>query len=619
MPILPILHDPSGLQQHQHQHQLLRTDASNFFRTYLSSTLAPNRIMETVSHNVQLPYRGVGAHPTVTAVNNLTSALQRFPAELLVRTAEVLDRAEDLQNLRLINRAFSKAATTVLQSRFVRLYLMPTRPSMARFTSLTMHDLIAPKILQVVVIYMPLIESSITSQCARVGETYDMPEQNVRNIVSEFNDMCSSRDVVTDVISPAKVDVVESGEFERVLGDGIERLPALCSVSLRSTLKMRTHERTSIEPWPSLNLPQFLRYGLTGQNSRFGVIKDLTVAEYARCEILQELFLTSIGCGSPTNILSALERWSASLRGQLCSLSFLISEMNISTEAHWMRGLAGRPSLLEDCMINVTRVVLTMDGRPPLRAGPLNQEYPAFPLEPHWCTLLRAAVNLEVLEMAAVSSTCVGFDTLLGYVFRKCTWPKLTQLSIHRDRNIKLLPTEGLPAHYSLGWYLFLREELDNFLLRHKATLECLDLQNIVGVEQRSLPPPWALQRYGRNFPKCPAPSLPALHNSLDLWVRELGNLEEISVIISLEVDLAMELSPEHPPQILESWLCRSELQALATRLGVEASKSNLSDHQTRWARVQFDLADSKRGTHLRGVTDSRTKWAYPHERVSYM
>jgi hypothetical protein len=146
-----------------------------------------------------------------------------------------------------------------------------------------------------------------------------------------------------------------------------------------------------------------------------------------------------------------------------------------------------------------------------------------------------------------------------------------------------------------------------------------LDLQNIVGVEQRSLPPPWALQRYGRNFPKCPAPSLPALHNSLDLWVRELGNLEEISVIISLEVDLAMELSPEHPPQILESWLCRSELQALATRLGVEASKSNLSDYQTRWARVQFDLADSKRGTHLRGVTDSRTKWAYPHERVSYM
>jgi hypothetical protein len=118
---------------------------------------------------MQLPYREARAHATMTVTDDSMSALQRFPAESLVRTAAALGRTGDLQNLRLVNRAFSKAATTVLQLRFVRLHLMPTRTSMDRFTSLTMNNLIAPKILQLVVIYSPPLTNTVSSECAMIG------------------------------------------------------------------------------------------------------------------------------------------------------------------------------------------------------------------------------------------------------------------------------------------------------------------------------------------------------------------------------------------------------------------------------------------------------------------
>jgi hypothetical protein len=141
-----------------------------------------------------------------------------------------------------------------------------------------------------------------------------MSEQNVKDIVSEFNDTCTYSEFATDAeLSPNEANVVESGEFERVLGDGMSRLPALCSVSLRSDI----NERTSIETWPSLNLPEFLRCGLTIVDRRFDIIKDLSVAEYARYEILRSTYLSSTGFGSPTNILGTLHRATRS-RARAC-------------------------------------------------------------------------------------------------------------------------------------------------------------------------------------------------------------------------------------------------------------------------------------------------------------
>jgi hypothetical protein len=144
-----------------------------------------------------------------------------------------------------------------------------------------------------------------------------------------------------------------------------------------------------------------------------------------------------------------------------------------------------------------------------------------------------------------------------------------------------------------MGWYLFLQTDLGKFLLRHKATLECLDLRNVIGVKQRLEPPPWTLQHTGFGFPECPIPSLSALSNSLDLWVRELRALREIAVVLDVQVSCPHE----DPSTALGAWLRDSELQALATALGVEAKWSDWSDQVMMSSRVEFDLADAKRGT----------------------
>jgi hypothetical protein len=166
-----------------------------------------------------------------------------------------------------------------------------------------------------------------------------------------------------------------------------------------------------------------------------------------------------------------------------------------------------------------------------------------------------------------------------------------------------------------MGWYLFPQTDLDKFLLRHKTTLECLYLRNVVGVKQKLEPPPWTLQHIGFGFPECPIPSLPALSNSLDLWVRELGALREISVIL----DVQASRPHEDPSTALGAWLRNSELQALVTALGVEAKWFDLSDQVMMSNRVEFDLADAKRGTRLEEVSDSRIEWASPQRRVDYM
>jgi hypothetical protein len=55
------------------------------------------------------------------------------------------------------------------------------------------------------------------------------------------------------------------------------------------------------------------------------------------------------------------------------------------------------------------------------------------------------------------------------------------------------------------------------------------------------------------------------------------------------------------------------------TALGVEAKWFDLSDQVMMSNRVEFDLADAKRGTRLEEVSDSRIEWASPQRRVDYM
>lgn len=146
--------------------------------------------MATAAHAVESLHHGWRQHaPSVTGEIS-SSALKSLAAELLVEVAKSLDEAEDLQNLRLANRAFSKAATTACQDRFVRIHLLPTRPSMARFLRLATNNLIAAKILQIVVIYAPPFTTTVMPTCQRIGKLYGIPWNKLKNIVSEFNDMC---------------------------------------------------------------------------------------------------------------------------------------------------------------------------------------------------------------------------------------------------------------------------------------------------------------------------------------------------------------------------------------------------------------------------------------------
>jgi hypothetical protein len=110
-------------------------------------------------------------------------------------------------------------------------------------------------------------------------------------------------------------------------------------------------------------------------------------------------------------------------------------------------------------------------------------------------------------------------------------------------------------------------------------------------------------------------PVLTGSEQQLDLWVRELGALREISVVLDVEVSYPHE----DPSAALGAWLRDSELQALATALGVEAKWSDWSDRAMMSSRVEFDLADAKRGTRLKKVSDSRIEWAFPQRRVNYM
>ena len=510
-------------------------------------------------------------------MQNSASLPQLLAPELLLNIATFVDTAVDLQNLRLVNRAFSKAATTVLRNGSEMIYLLPTRPSMNRFTKLTQNKLIAPKIKAIVVLYRPPYASPIPSQCQAIAERYSMPQQKIEAIVSEYNDMCVDTSYATDPDAPLQeMNVVESGEFERVLGEGIQRLTSLCSILLRSDLDR------SIESSPCLNMPRFLWHCLVDRKeTKFNLIQDLTVAEFARYEILRCMHTDRLGYGSPTYVLGALQHWLLVLEGQCHELHFLVSNMGGPCESHWLKGLHNRTSLMADALANITRISLICDRRRP------NEELVDLALEQNWCALLRAAVNLETLIVGAMSAWSPGFNNLLHYIFQDCTWAKLAELSIIRDGNIKLLPfEEHIVRYYSLGWYLFRQRDLDSFLMRHKQSLKRLELYNIVGLDQRIPAPPLYLQYAGPGHPEDPTPSLLALDNSLKLWERELDKLTDLRVAVGIDL-----YENRETPESLDTWLRDSEIQALAETLGapVEREYSSMGNCN----RVIFRLKDS--------------------------
>lgn len=204
-----------------------------------------------------------------------------------------------------------------------------------------------------------------------------------------------------------------------------------------------------------------------------------------------------------------------------------------------------------------------------------DEEFADLALGPNWSALLQAAMNLDTLHMTDVSPWSPEFNNSLHHIFQNCIWSKLTELSIVRGGNIKLLPSAIHNFSYSLGWYLFQQQDLDSFILCHKRSLKRLELYNIVGLDQRTPAPPLGLQHIAPGFPEDPTPSLRALENSLKVWQFELDNLEDLHVVIGIDSYEAVEV-----PVALDTWLRDSEIQALAETLGapVERTGSTVGD-----------------------------------------
>lgn len=358
--------------------------------------------------------------------------------------------------------------------------------------------------------------------------------------------------------------VVESGESQRVLSEGLQRLPELskffmCRNALRST------RDTSL----SLNLPEFLHLDTRNKHgdTNFDAIQHLTVADYVKTEIMHYLYGSSIGRASPIEIMDASSWWPAAPVGRDRVLSMFLPGMSSLDENTWTTRLAHYPRLLQDSMSNLTCVELLVDcpRPPPQLAAQLETsgvQHHEVSQGRRWLTLLQAASNLTVLRLRDDSEWPAGFDNILHITFESATWPNLTELSIRREQNIGLLPFAPQLFDHSLGWYLFLQTDLDRFLLRHKKTLEKLVLRNVVGLAERIPPAPISWQWLEPEFPFDPKPSMSAFGNSLQMWKRELKGLTEADVVVAIEPHIGRETA-------VEEWLEGSELQALSSSMGV--------------------------------------------------
>ena len=484
-----------------------------------------------------------------------------FPAELLLLIARYAEDTEDLQHLRLVSRAFSHAATTALQDRFTRIYILPLQSSMARFTKLTMNPLIGPKIRHVNVIYGPPVPAfDIPRACLDVALHYGMRLQDVKDIMSEYNERYTdSRPADTD--SPSRT-VIDSGEFERVLGEGLLRLPELSKIFMCRDALCSTRGTSLL-----LNLSEFLRLDTRGKRGgdKFDAIQHLTVADYVKTEILHYLYRSSIGRASPIEILGALSRWPVAPGDKHHILSIFVQGLSSLDEVSWTTRLDQDHHFLQDKVSNLTCIELSIDClRPPqqlaARLDTSGTQHHEVSQGPRWLTLLQAASNLRVLRLSDASEWSAGFDNLLHLIFETVTWPKLTELSIRRYQNIGLLPFAPQLFGHSLGWYLFLQKDLDHFLIRHKNTLEKLVLRNIVGLTERIPPAPISLQWFEPGFPG-PKPSLSTFERSLNLWKRELKGLKEADVVVAVEFYGGREAA-------VDEWIEESEVQALSSSMG---------------------------------------------------
>jgi hypothetical protein len=92
--------------------------------------------------------------------------------------------------------------------------------------------------------------------------------------------------------------------------------------------------------------------------------------------------------------------------------------------------------------------------------------------------------------------------------------------------------------------------------------LEKLELSNIIGLTERFPPAPISLQWIQPGFPSDPKPSLSAFERSLNVWKRELKGLTEADVIVDIQFHGGREAA-------VENWLEESEVQALASAMGV--------------------------------------------------
>jgi hypothetical protein len=397
-----------------------------------------------------------------------SSAPRIFPAEILLLIARYTEDTEDLQRLRLVSRAFSHAATSAFQDRFTRIYILPLQPSMAGFIKLTSNPLIGPKIRRVNVGYGPPVAIFDSPRaCLDIALHYGMWQQDVKDIMLEYNERHTDS-------GPADADsmsrtVVDSGEVERVLGEGLRRLPELSSVFMCWDASYLTGDTG-----PLLNLPEFLRLDIAGKRGgdKFDAIQQLAAADYVKIKILHYLYRSSIGRASPMEFLGALSQWSVTPGNKHQALSLFVPGLSFLTETAWTARLAREPSLLHESMASLASIELTIDcPRPPqqlaARLDTTGFEHHELSQGRRWCTLIQAASNLKVLRLTDISEWPAGFDNLLQLIFESTTWPNLAEISIRRDHNIGLLPFAPQLFDHSLGWYLFLQRDLDRFLIRH--------------------------------------------------------------------------------------------------------------------------------------------------------
>lgn len=185
-----------------------------------------------------------------------------------------------------------------------------------------------------------------------------------------------------------------------------------------------------------------------------------------------------------------------------------------------------------------------------------------------WCDGLQMAVNLRTLSLHDVSYWAPAFDNMLRCLFTTCTWQCLASLCITRSRDLKMLPLQPLGPtisyHYGFSWYIFAQDDLDAFLLRHSQTLQELELQNIVGVAKRQIPPPLTQQlqsAYNHDgSSNDPQPSIPAFGRSLTLWRRRLGRLKRAIVAVRVSFD-------DTTKEGMRAWQMDSEIYALLRHL----------------------------------------------------